>query len=65
MSDKDILDLIKDKRHKAYCNYEFNLRLNMKDDNKLSFRARKEEINRLLVAIKVYDNLIDTIQSLI
>ena len=63
MSDIEILKLIKDKRHNAYCDYEFNLLLNMQDDNRQSFRARKEHIKILQSNIKVYDELISMIES--
>lgn len=58
MNDLQILELIKDKRNKCYCDYEFNLHLNMSDDNKLSYRARKEHIKELRTRLNVYDELI-------
>ena len=62
MSDIEILKLIKDKRHNAYCDYECNIKLQMNEENKLSYQARKETINKLVSAINVYDDLINIIE---
>ncbi len=62
MSDKEILQIIKDKRHNAYCDYEYNIQLNMRDDNRQSYQARKETIKGLANQINVYDDLIILIE---
>lgn len=58
MNDLQILEIIKDKRKDCYCDYEFNLRLNMRDEDRQSFRARKEYIKVLKTRLNVYDELI-------
>ena len=62
MRDIDILELIKDKRHNAYCDYECNIKLQMSESNKQSYQARKETISKLVSAINVYDELINIIE---
>lgn len=63
MNNLQLLELIKNKRHNAYCDYEFNLLLNMSDDNKQSYQARKEHIKILQSNLKVYDDLISMLES--
>lgn len=63
MSDIEILKLIKDKRHNAYCDYECNIKLQMNEENKLSYQARKETISKLVSAINVYDDLIILLEN--
>lgn len=63
MSDKEILEIIKNKRHSCYCDYECNIRLNMTDDNILSRQARKDHIKGLIANLKVYDELISMLES--
>ena len=58
MNDLQILEIIKDKRKDCYYDYEFNLRLNMRDEDRQSFRARKEYIKVLKTRLNVYDELI-------
>lgn len=62
MNDLQILELIKDKRNNCYCDYEFNLRLNMRDEDRQSFRARKEYIKVLRARLNVYDELIHILE---
>ena len=63
MSDKEILALIKEKRYNAYCDYEYNIGLNMRDNNRQSYNARKETIKGLTNQINVYDDLIIIIEN--
>ena len=63
MNSLQILELIKNKRNRTYCDYEFNLLLNMREENTFSFEARKKTINNLQVRIRTYDDLISTIEN--
>lgn len=63
MTYQDILEIIKDKRHNAYCDYECNVKLQMKEENRQSYQARKDTISKLISAINTYDDLIIIIEN--
>lgn len=65
MSDVEILDIIKKKRQSCYGDYEFNIHLQMRDQDRQSYEARKKTIIELTSAINVYDDLISLLERVI